>query len=158
MAGDNSPAMKNKYIRLFVALTKLMTAEKMRLDRFCQPGEHLAYAISIPNSDDIAVLSRVQKDDIPFSFECFLETQSYRFQHDNIDTRTFRKFEQHMSEYLNLLWERKVAFEKRAEDLDNIHKMFEDYLTDEQRKTLATHIDANPTAILRMLGVVDSRP
>lgn len=156
MAGDNSPAMKNKYIRLFVALTKLMTAEKMRLDRFCQHGEVLSYRVVIPNGDDLETLSKKETTDITFMFDCTLEHKTYRFREDTIDSRNFLKFERHLSEFLNTLWDRKNEYDKAAYEMESINEKLNTMLTEDERKLLATHIDARTSTVLRMLGVVEN--
>lgn len=145
--------MKNKYLRLLVALTKLMTAEKMRLNRFCQHGEYLAYSMRILPINEI-VLSPGEGD-IDFEFECGIETESYSFTKDDTPEEIFTEFEQHLSKYLNVLFERKQEFERNAEALNSVAKKLTDTLTDEEKQCLATHIDANTEHVLKILNITN---
>jgi hypothetical protein len=140
--------MKNKYLRLFVAQTQLMTAEKMKLDRFCQHDEYLAYRISLPrNNDD------TPEDDINFVFDVELENKKYSFTTATITDASFSIFERHMSKYLNVLFQRKVDFEKRNAMFKDIMQKLVTELTEEEQQCLATNIDANTTNVLLALGV-----
>lgn len=142
--------MKNKYLRLFVAQTKLMTAEKMRLDRFCQYGEFLAYKIALPPDPELDLGTCT---DVKFVFDVELENIQYHFTDDNFSQYLFEAFEDHLSEYLNELFRRKTEFERDNEMFREVMEKLLIELTEEQRRCLATNIDANTTNVLRILGV-----
>ncbi len=139
--------MNNKYLRLFVAQTRIMTAEKMRLDRFCQHGEYFAYRITLPQS------SANTPDEIKFNFEVELETKVYYFADDDIYDDEFAEFEEHLSRFLNVLFQRKLEFEKRNRMFNDIMQKLVKGLTEEEQQCLATNIDANTNSVLRALGV-----
>ena len=142
--------MNNEYLRLFVAQTKLMTAEKMRLDRFCQYGEFLAYKIALP--DPPTTLDTAES--IKFTFAVDLQKQQYVFTNENISDETFTKFEEHLTIFLNELFQRKVEFDKQNELFHNVMKKLQHDLTIEEQQCLATNIDANTSSVLKALGVV----
>jgi hypothetical protein len=142
--------MKNKYLRLFVAQTKLMTAEKMRLDRFCQRGEYLAYKIALPPDPDFDLEYAV---DVKFIFAVDLEDRQYHFTDANISEDLFSTFELHLSAYLNELFRRKVEFERDSEMFKSVMQKLVTELTEEEQRCLATNIDANTLNVLRALGV-----
>lgn len=143
--------MKNKYLRLFVAQTKLMTAEKMRLDRFCQYGEYLAYKIALPPDPSFDNETSV---DVKFVFDVDLENIHYHFTDDNFSQYLFEAFEQHLSEYLNELFRRKTEFEQNNVMFREVMEKLLLELSEEQRQCLATNIDANTSTVLRALGAV----
>ena len=136
--------MNNKYRRLFVAQTRLMTAEKMKLDRFCQHGEYLAYKISLPNTND---------GEFRFVFNVEVENIQYLFTQDTITDELFSQFEEHLSEYLNTLFQRKLEFEKRSEMIESVMEKLTNTLTVEEQRLLAIHIDASTDVVMRTLGV-----
>ena len=136
--------MNNKYRRLFVAQTRLMTAEKMKLDRFCQHGEYLAYKISLPNTND---------GEFRFVFNVEVENIQYLFTQDTINEYLFSQFEEHLSEYLNTLFQRKLEFEKRSEMIESVMEKLTNTLTVEEQRLLAIHIDASTDVVMRTLGV-----
>ena len=140
--------MKNKYLRLFVAQTKLMTAEKMRLDRFCQIGEYFAYKIALPPEPNFQWESEVN-----FIFSVELEDLQYHFTNDNIKDEEFTEFEEHLSRFLNDLFQRKLGFEKRNEMFKSVMTKLVSQLSEEEQQCLATNIDANTGNVLRALGV-----
>jgi hypothetical protein len=143
--------MKNKYLRLFVAQTKLMTAEKMRLDRFCQYGEYLAYKIALPPDP---TTDPENATDVKFIFAVDLENAQYHFTDESITESLFHGFETHLSKFLNELFRRKTEFEKNNEIFRNVMEKLSSELTEEERRCLATNIDANTTSVLRALGVI----
>ena len=147
--------MNNKYLRLFVAQTKLMTAEKMKLDRFCQHGEYLAYKIALPPDSSVDLL--YMEDDIRFIFDVDLEDKQYRFTNKEIDDVTFTLFEMHLSKYLNVLFKRQRDFEQRNEMFKHVMEKLLTELTDEEQRCLATNIDANTTNVLRALGAIPGK-
>ena len=139
--------MNNKYMRLFVAQTQLMTAEKMKLDRFCQHGEYLAYKMAIPKQE--------RSTEVDFIFEVELEDIQYKFTNKLISESSFSTFERHLSTYLNTLFKRKLDFESRNEMFKDVMQKMVNALTEEEQKCLATNIDSNTTNVLRALGVTD---
>lgn len=143
--------MKNKYLRLFVAQTQLMTAEKMRLDRFCQHGEYLAYKIALPSCN-----GKIPKNSVKFVFAVDLECDQYYFTNENINDEEFTAFEKHLSIYLNTLFQRKVEFESRNEMFRDVMRKLTNGLTEEEQQCLATNIDANTLNVLRALGVEEN--
>lgn len=142
--------MKNKYLRLFVAQTKLMTAEKMRLDRFCQHGEYFAYKIALPPDPSVDLENT---DDVNFIFAVDLENVQYCFTDENFNSESFASFELHLSAFLNELFNRKTEFEQRNEMFKSVMTKLVTDLTEEEQQCLATNIDANTTNVLRALGV-----
>lgn len=143
--------MKNKYLRLFVAQTKLMTAEKMRLDRFCQHGEYLAYKIALPPDPNFNPEYAVEAN---FIFAVDLEDKQYHFTTDDINDDTFKLFELHLSAYLNELFRRKTEFEQHNEMFKTVMRKLVTGLSEEEQRCLATNIDANTSNVLRALGVM----
>ena len=137
--------MNNTYLRLFVAQARIMTAEKMKLDRFCQHGEYFAYKISLPPDPSINLENAV---DVKFIFSVDLEKQQYYFTNDNVSNELFTAFEQHLSTYLNVLFQRKIEFEKRNELFKTVMQKLLVELTEEEQRCLATNIDANTTNVL----------
>lgn len=142
--------MKNTYLRLFVAQTKLMTAEKMRLDRFCQRGEYFAYKIALPSDPSF---DPIYATDVKFIFAVDLEDQQYYFTNDTIEDVEFEVFEQHLSTYLNELFQRKVEFDRHNEMFMSVMQKLATELTEEEQRCLATNIDANTASVLKALGV-----
>lgn len=142
--------MNNKYLRLFVAQTRIMTAEKMRLDRFCQHGEYFAYKIALPPDPSFDLETA---DDVKFIFSVNLENELYYFTNDNISDKSFAQFEWHMSTYLNVLFKRKMDFEARNEMFNDVMRKLLMGLTLEEQRCLATNIDANMANVLHALGV-----
>lgn len=142
--------MDNKYLRLFVAQTKLMTAEKMRLDRFCQRNEYLAYKIALPSDSSLVI---EQATEVNFMFAVELEDKQYCFTNDTFDSEAFTIFEHHLSVYLNELFQRKLEFERQNEVFKTVMNKILTELTEEEQRCLATNIDANTTTVLRALGV-----
>jgi len=143
--------MNNKYLRLFVALTKLMAAEKMRLDRYCQRGEYLAYKVALPPDPSVVI---EHADDVKFVFDVELETTQYHFTDDAFDSDSFVLFEQHLSTYLNELFQRKTDFEQQNQMFRAVMKKIHSELTEEEQQCLATNIDANTPTVLKELGVI----
>lgn len=125
-----------------------MTAEKMRLDRFCQHGEYLAYQIALPREPDLG------QNETAFVFNVELENMRYTFNHDYIDEPEFDAFERHLSRYLNVLFERKQEFERGNELFKEVMEKVTSQLSTEEQHCLATNIDANTTTVLKALGVV----
>jgi hypothetical protein len=142
--------MKNKYLRLFLAQTKLMTAEKMRLDRFCQHGEYLAYRIAIP---PFATNNLHALNDIDFTFHVDVAKDQYFFSSGTFDEDLFSTFEMHLSVYLNELFERKNEFDQHNDMFRSAMQKLHSSLTEDEVRCLATNVDANTTAVLRALGV-----
>ncbi len=143
--------MNNTYLRLFVAQTKLMTAEKMKLDRFCSQGEFLAYKIGLPPDPSSANLQSA--NGVKFVFSVTLEDKDYHFTNDNIYEITFSAFEQHLSEFLNELFRRKTEYEKQNEMFREVMEKLVNDLTEDEQHCLATNIDSNTSNVLRALGV-----
>lgn len=138
--------MENKFLRLFVTIAKLMAAEKMKLEKFCQHGEYLAYTLSISPTETL-------DENIKFMLTVDVGEKIYTFTHGNIDINNFDRFESELSVYLNVLFDRKQEFEKQNKTLQKfMDKVLNDF-TPEEKKFLATHIDANTDSVLRMLGV-----
>lgn len=127
-----------------------MTAEKMRLDRFCQHGEYFAYKIALPS--DPAKTSKTSND-VKFIFSVDIEESQYHFTNDDITDETFGEFECHLSKFLNILFERKQDFEKRNEMFKDVMQKLVSELSEEEQRCLATNIDANTNNVLRALGV-----
>ena len=124
-----------------------MTAEKMKLDRFCQHGEYFAYRITLPPEPADSI------DDVRFMFEVEIENRVYYFANNDIHDDEFTEFEEHLSRFLNVLFQRKLDFEKRDEMFKNVMLKLVHGLTEEEQRCLATNIDANTTNVLRALGV-----
>lgn len=139
--------MYNKYLRLFVAQTRIMTAEKMKLDRFCQHGEYFAYKIALPPEPSSS------NDEVKFVFQVDIETSSYYFTDDDIVEEEFTEFEDHLSEFLNELFQRKLEYEGRNELFKKVMQKLVDGLSEEEQHCLATNIDANTANVLKALGV-----
>lgn len=139
--------MENKFVRLFVVLSKLMTAEKMKLDRFAQQGEYLAYSISV-DGRDLTPSTR-------FSIQIEVQDTVYSFTNETITDEGFARFEEHLSKFLNILFERKQEFDRNREGFEQIAAKLKTLSLEEQRQ-LATYIDATPETILRILGVAES--
>lgn len=146
--------MKNTYLRLFVAQTKLMTAEKMRLDRFCQHGEYLAYKIALPPDSEVNLENIGDAVSVKFIFAVDLEDTQYHFTTENITDELFGAFELHLSSFLNELFRRKTVYEQHNEAFNKLAEKLISELSDEERKCLATNIDINANNVLRALGVV----
>ena len=141
--------MNNKYLRLFVVQTQLMTAEKMCLDRFCQHDEYLAYKIALPHGTD-----RKYGRDVEFIFAVDLEDKQYHFTDESINEEDFSAFEKHLSVYLNVLFHRKLEFERRNEMFKDVMQKMVNTLTEDEQRCLATNIDSNTNNVLRALGVI----
>lgn len=144
--------MNDHFARLFVVITKLLTAEKMRLDRFCQHGEYLAYSIKISPLENVTPT----EEDIDYVLSCEIENTTYSFTNTSTDEE-FSRFEEHLSKYLNVLFERKQEFENNQKTFNVVAEKLYEILTDEERQCLATHIDANTSNVLRVLGVASNK-
>jgi len=140
--------MKNKYLRLFVAQTKLMTAEKMQLNRFCQYGEYLAYKISLPpNSSNV-------ENEIDFIFSVDIEDAQYYFSNE-IEEEDFVNFEEHLSSYLNILFQRKLEFDDKNEKYEKVMTKLREVMTEEEQQCLAVHIDVSASNVIQSLISAD---
>ena len=125
-----------------------MTAEKMKLDRFCQIGEYLAYKIALPSEPKPEA-----DDEVCFIFSAELEDRQYHFTNDDIDEDAFTTFELHLSRFLNDLFQRKMGFEKRNEMFKSVMTKLVSELSEEEQQCLATNIDSNTMNVLKALGV-----
>jgi hypothetical protein len=128
--------MKNKFLRLLVVLSKLTAAEKMSLDRFLQSGEYLAYKFSTPLGKDIN-FSGPEISEFVFFLECDIDKNTYSFNCNNIDDFSFETFEIHLSQFLNVLFERKLTFEKELTILNDVVRKLRESLNQEELNFLS---------------------
>jgi len=131
-----------------------MTAEKMKLHDFLSPGEYLAYRIKLP-AINYGELLNEHIDYFVFEFSCDLDQESYFFSSTNITDSNFQEFEMHLTEFLNVLFDRKNAFEHDTKLLEQISEKLHNQLTQGEKECLANHINNNTSTVLRLLGVVD---
>lgn len=137
------------FARLFVSLAKLMAAEKMKLDKFCSPGEYLSYKVKISPSTPISI---TKQSDVEFQFSCEIERTKYEFT-NKTTTKKLKKFETHLSMYLNILFDRKQEYENNIENVQDLFCKLTYALTIEEQQLLATQIDVNSSNVLKALGV-----
>ena len=123
----------------------------MRLDRFCQHGEHFAYKILFTH---VPTTESCEESDLVFRFSVELEDTEYNFTDREISDPAFEMFEIHLSKYLNVLFKRKERFEKQNKELEALISKLNISLTKEERRCLATNIDINSANVLDALGVV----
>ena len=145
--------MINKYMRLFVVLAKLMTAEKMNLEQFCRYDECLAFKLHLMPMMNANLLATVEGIDVEFVLTCDVRSTTYEFTEVTINDALFSEFEEQLSVFLNELFNRKQQHESNKWQL--VQEKLSTILTPTEKTMLAEHISDNSSKMVKLLRGIE---